>query len=118
MRRASRGRALRVRGRRRTAVRSRASTRGRRRTVTRSKALARGTGQEPTLAGMLDYVAMMEEPLQLALDLTRGLMLAALGMNDQRDGRALYALSRAASSEMHQSKAMLASLMKVRAEMR
>lgn len=117
MRRAGRGRALRVRGRRRAAARPRASTRGRHRTVTRSQALARGTVREPNLAGTLDYVAMMEEPLELALDLVRGLSLAARGMDDGDSGRSLLALVRAVSGELHQAKGMLATLMKLRAEM-
>ena len=120
MRRASRGRALRGRGRRRTAARSRASTRGRRRTATRSKALLRAPGASDTgltVAGLLDYVLLMEEPLERALDLARGLMLATQGMDDARDGRALLALGRAVNGELHQVKGMFASLMKVRAEM-
>jgi hypothetical protein len=69
-----------------------------------------------TVAGLLDYAVLMEEPLARALDLARGLMLAAQGMDDDGDGRALLALGRAVNGELHQVKGMFASLMKVRAE--
>lgn len=71
---------------------------------------------EERLAALTDYVATMEEPLEAALDLTRGLTLAAQGLDDRENGRTFLALGRLIGGQLCAIKSTLATLLKACAE--
>jgi hypothetical protein len=67
-----------------------------------------------------EYAADMEEPLNEALDLARGLTLVGDGLNatgNRETGRPVLALGRRIAGELAQVKGMLATLLKAGAEL-
>lgn len=68
---------------------------------------------------LFEYAAFMEEPLNMALDLTRGLALVADGLNandDRENGQPVLVLARLIAAQLAQIKGTLLTLMKAARE--
>lgn len=68
------------------------------------------------LKDFVEYAAFMEEPLAAALELTRGLNLAARGLDEANEARALGRIGRLIGGEVAQAKGMLQTLLKAARE--
>ncbi len=85
----------------------------------RGRAKARVPRMDRRLRSLFEYAAFMEEPLNEALDLTRGLALVADGLVANRDrecGRPVLALTRLISGQLHGVKGTLLTLLKAAGE--
>jgi hypothetical protein len=71
------------------------------------------------LQSLFEYAAFMEEPLNMALDLTRGLNLVADGLNandDRENGQPVLVLGRLIAGQLAQVKGILLTLLKAAGE--
>jgi len=81
------------------------------------KRVARTPQEE--VQSLLEYAAFMEEPLNMALDLTRGLNLIADGLNandDRENGQPVLVLGRLIAGQLAQVKGTLLTLLKAARE--
>ena len=81
------------------------------------KRVARTSREE--VQSLFEYAAFMEEPLNMALDLTRGLNLVADGLNandDREHGQPVLVLGRLITGQLHQVKGTLLTLLKAAGE--
>ncbi len=68
------------------------------------------------LKDFVEYAAFMEEPLTAAIELTRGLNLAARGLDEANEARALGRIGRLIGGELSQARGMLQTLLKAARE--
>jgi hypothetical protein len=92
---------------------------GRRKSVRAPRKRVPEKTPQKQLQSLFEYAAFMEEPLNMALDLTHGLTLIADGLNandDRENGQPVLVLGRLIAGQLHQVKGTLLTLLKAAGE--